>query len=108
MSNTDKSKYIKFSLTTFCQSLEGKKVDIHIHAPHLHLRCTRPSTQEIRSLVTPDLIPLDVLNSIVIVADDFISPQLLNNIVEESEQDRNAKKLLVLFDPLIDPFEELR
>jgi hypothetical protein len=44
----------------------------------------------------------------VIVADDFISPQLLNNIVEESEQDRNAKKLLVLFDPLIDPFEELR
>lgn len=104
MSSTDKSKYIPFSLMTFCQSLEGKKVDTHTHIYGV----PAPAPKKSEVLVTPDLIPLDVLNSIVIIADDFISPQLLNNIVEESEQDRNTKKLLVLFDPLIDPFEELR
>lgn len=98
MTSNVKSKNIPFSWGAFCRLLTGKNVDVSIFSCRQYVPPPKMVNEK-----EIDLIPPNVLESIVAHVDDFLSPHLLSSIVVETEQDRKFNEVLQLYDPFADP-----
>lgn len=94
MTSNVKSKNISLFWGNFCLSLTERNVDIRINTYEQPKKMVMEKAKEI------DLIPPNVLKSIIAPADDFLSPQLLSSIVTETAQDRKFKEVLQEYDQL--------